>query len=544
MDERLPQAEALAIEGERIKAVGSLDEVRSSIEGEAEWVDLLGRTIIPGFNDDHIHLLSMGDYFSRPLLGGLTSAEVIAKVAEFYRDAPPGEVLYGQGWDYPTCPDPHRALLDRVFTRNPVALFQYSGHGVWVNSLMLSQLGIDRNAPDPKGGRIVRDERGEPTGILLDAAAHLAHVRKNAHTLTDHRSRLAHLRESLRLVREQGITSVQDNTWYPQVVDSLLELEREGQLTLRVSCWADGRAPLRRWRLDHKRFDEPPADRREASRYADGPGAMATREAPTLLRLSVEPDLGRGAMITRGPVKYFLDGTFSTRTAWLFEPYLGEAENRGIPMGSPAWIEGIVRSCTRGRRQAAFHAIGDRAVHELVEGVAAAAALYPWATRLRMRIEHGQLIREEDISRIRDLGMVVSAQPHALGNPEKDRRLLGEERADRAYPYRSLLDAGAHLAFGSDIPGEGSFEPLRAIHNAVNRESSQRITITEALRCYTLGSAYAQFKEREKGSLVPGKLADLAILSANPLVHPADSIKEIRVDMTIVGGRIVFDRAV
>lgn len=498
------RVDAVGVVGDRIVAAGSLDEVRAAAgDGEGE-IDLEGKTLIPGFNDDHIHLLSMGDYFSTPNFAGLNEREIVEKLREIYRDARPGELLVGNGWDYPHCRNPHRSLLDSAFPENPVALFQYSGHGVWVNSRLLASVKIDRTTADPVGGRIVRDENGEPTGVLYDGAARPLHLMRNARRNSNPENLKRFLEKALALLRENGVTSVQDNTWYPGSVRLFREFERSARLTTRVSCWSDGRSKWRKWRVEHMRYSGP--------------------------------------MIRLGPAKYFLDGTFSTKTAWLLDHYPDDSENFGLPMGTEEWMHQLVQRSAASRRQAAFHAIGDRAVREMVNAVEAAADRYPVVREMRMRIEHGQLISPEDIPRIRDLGIVVSAQPHALGTPGKDRDFLGGERARSAYPYRSLLDAGVHLAFGSDVPGESTFEPLLAIDRTVNRDSPERITVEEALRAYTSGSAYAQFQEGEKGTIEPGKYADLAILAENPLEVPSERLKDIRVDTTIVGGRIVFER--
>ncbi len=538
-----PTVEAVAIAGDRIVAAGTLAEVRSSVGPDAASIDLQGRALLPGFNDDHLHVLSTGDYFSRPHLHGLSTEEVIERVSEFYRDARPGEVLYGQGWDYPAVVCPHRNLLDRAFPDNPVVLYQYSGHGAWASSSALAMIGVRRSTRDPVGGKIERDERGEPTGILLDAAARPFGRRRTRRQIGDRGVRRRLLERSLKLLAEHGITTAQDNTWYPAVVDEYLRLEREGKLTVRVSCWADGRSPWRRWLVDHHRFDLPPAERRAGRGEASGDGRGSNAGAGDGARRGLRAD-GRGdrGLVTRGPVKYFLDGTFSTRTAWLLSPYTAEPENLGLPMGTIPWMRELVRRSAAARRQTAFHAIGDRAVRELIDSVEAAAARYPAVRSLRVRIEHGQLIDGADIPRIRDLGMVVSAQPTALIQPEKDERLLGARRARAAYPYRSLLDAGVHLAFGSDVPGESTFDPLGAIHNVVNRDSPERITVLEALRCYTQGSAYAEFEEGEKGTIERGRLADLVVLSADPISVPPSAIREIHVEMTIVGGRVVYER--
>jgi hypothetical protein len=246
--------------------------------------------------------------------------------------------------------------------------------------------------------------------------------------------------------------------------------------------------------------------------------------------------------VRRGPWKYLLDGTFSTRTAWLLEAYAGDPGNRGIADGVSELADRAVGLSILKARQAVFHAIGDRTVRELVDTVERYSRGNHNAARLRLRIEHAQLIDPEDIPRLERLGILVSAQPSALATPEKDADLLGPQRAARAYPYRSLLDAGVHLSFGSDMPGEASFDPLLGMHYTVNRSGAERISPAEALRAYTLGSAYAEFQESEKGSITAGKLADLAVLSADPLSVPPESIRDIEVQMTILGGRIVFRR--
>lgn len=497
--------DAVAMEGERIVAAGTIEEVRAAARGREKEINLRGRTVIPGFNDNHIHLVNMGDYFSTPNLAGLNEKGIVELLKEAYKNATPGELLVGNGWDYPDCVRPHRAILDEAFPDNPVALFQYSGHGVWVSSTLLEKVKVRRSTTDPVGGKIVRGDDGEPTGVLYDAAARPLHLMRNDLRMKNPEGLDRLLEKALTLLRENGVTSVQDNTWYPQLVKLYHRFEREGRLTARVSCWSDGRSRHRKRRVERMKYD--------------------------------------GSMLSLGPAKYFLDGTFSTKTAWLLEPYPDDPGNTGIPMGSVEWIHELVRRSAAAGRQAAFHAIGDRAVREMINGVEAAAARYPGIREMRMRIEHGQLLSHEDIPRIRDLGIVVSAQPHALGTPEKDRAFLGEQRARGAYPYRSLLDAKARLSFGSDVPGESTYRPLLAIHRVVNRDSPERITAAEAIHAYTYGSAYAEFKEEEKGTIAPGKVADLTVLEENPLEVEPERIKDIRVDTTIVGGRIVYERS-
>jgi predicted amidohydrolase YtcJ len=225
------------------------------------------------------------------------------------------------------------------------------------------------------------------------------------------------------------------------------------------------------------------------------------------------------------------------------EPYADEPENRGMRDHTFEKLEDILIHAARRRRQLAFHAIGDRTIHEFVNTFENLQKDYPWMRDLRIRLEHAQLIHKPDIPRIRDLGILICAQPSAMGTPEKDIALLGEERVEKSYAYRSLLDGGVELSFGSDMPGEPTFDPLLSIHYVVNRNGSEALTAREALVCYTRGSAYSEFKEKEKGSIEAGKLADLTLLSDDLLTCPSEKIKDIKVEMTIVGGNIVYRRS-
>jgi len=502
VDQDLPSAEAVLIRGERISFVGTKAEARRRAPGSARQIDLQGRTLIPGFNDNHIHLIAMGDSLARPNLRGMDEAGIVDFLKEVFRGAKAGEILYAWGWDYPSCPRPHRRILDKAFPDNPVVLIQFSGHGIWVNSRVLHKHRIGPRTPDPPGGEILRDAEGRPTGILRDSAALPVH---RARFLKMHMNRTLQremLDRALTELRKVGITSIQDNTWFPSTVGLLDRYRRQGLLTVRVSCWLYGMMPTIAAVMRLKRFDE--------------------------------------LWVRRGLWKYILDGTFSTRTAWLLEPYAGEPGNYGIATGVPDNIERYLGLSVRKNRQAAFHAIGDRTIRELLNTVERLSRHHPGAADLRLRIEHAQLIDPQDVPRLERLGILVAAQPSALGTPQKDEDLLGEERAGKAYPYRSLLDAGVHLSFGSDMPGEMSFDPLLGIHYTVNRSGPERISAAEALRAYTLGSAYAEFQESRKGSITPGKLADLAILSEDPLSAEPETIKDIEAVMTIVGGKIVY----
>jgi predicted amidohydrolase YtcJ len=317
-----------------------------------------------------------------------------------------------------------------------------------------------------------------------------------------------------------GITSVQDNTWQPFTVWHLRTLKKRGELTARFSCWPFGHYPFLERAMDFAPYDR--------------------------------------LWIRRGPVKYIVDGAFSPHTAWLLAPYENEPGNTGKVVIRPEFLKRIVRKAARRCRQAprrgqlAFHAIGDRAVREVIDAVEEAARAYPWVTRMRIRLEHAQIIDPADIPRLKRLGMLVAAQPTALALRERDRSLVGDGRFGRLYPYRSLIDAGVPLSFGSDIPGEIEYDPFQVIWRAVSRrgvrpeespyDSGEAITVEEAVAAYTRGSAYAEFMEAYKGALGPGLLADFIILSQDIFACAVERIPETRVLLTVTGGRIVFDR--
>ena len=505
MDPAQPRAEALVVEGGKILFAGSSREALAQSIGHTEMIDAGGRTIVPGFNDNHVHSIILGDHADVPSLAGLNAAQIVKAVREHYSEASPGELIIAYGWDYPDCPDPDRAILDAAFPDNPVVLPQYGGHGQWLNSRALEVIGITRDTPDPPRVVIDRDSSGEPTGVVREMTGNPLVI---GHFFAMHASRSMRerrLRIALDDFRRLGITSVQDNSWYVPTVFSLTRLRDAGELTARYSCWSHGTMP----------------------------------DTIPLMSLPVYD----GEWVKRGPWKYFLDGTFTTHTAWLEEPYQGESDNRGNGM-QKSDVASILTRLATGGTQGAFHAIGDRAIREFLDALEEIAAASPRVTHMRLRIEHGQLIRGEDIPRLRDLGVLISAQPSALGTPEKDVALLGRDRAERAYPYRSLLDAGVPLSFGSDIPGESSCDPMLGIHRVVNRSGPERITAEEALRCYTMGSAYAEFQEEVKGSLEAGKFADFVMLSQDPTEVSSESIKDTRVLLTVVGGKIVYEAGV
>ena len=512
MDPRLPRAGALVARDGILEFVGGEAEAGRRAGPGAERRDLGGRAVVPGFNDNHVHAVYMGDHALAVDLGGLDERGVVALLRERFPDPRPGEIIRAFNWDYPSCPGPRKELLDEAFPRNPVVLNQFSGHAQWLNGAALRALGIRRGCPDPKtgpdrkAGSVLRDPDGEPTGIVRDLGDTKLSKKRVRDVYFDARMLEARLDYALATFARLGITSVQDNSWFFPELISLRKRLDAGTLSARFTAWSLGRRPVHAAAMD--------------AAFALG--------------------VGRADWLRRGPVKYFLDGTFSTRNACLDEPFEDSGEDELC--AEPAAPLAELRLLARRRRQGAFHIIGDRGIAIFLDAYERALARHPRLGDLRVRIEHAQLIRAEDIPRIRDLGVLVSAQPSAMENPSKDERLLGRERAMRAYPYRSLLDAGVRLSFGSDIPGESSCDPIRSIHMAANREGPERISAEEALRCYTVGSAYAEFMEGRKGMLAPGMLADFAVLSQDITSVPSERIGDTLVEETVVGGKTVYRR--
>jgi predicted amidohydrolase YtcJ len=514
MDPGLPRARAIVARDGIVAYVGEDEAAMALARGldrahatEPPLVrDLGGRTVVPGFNDNHVHAVFMGDHALTTNLGGLGAREIVALLRERFPAPRPGEVIRAFNWDYPSCPDPRKELLDEAFPRNPVVLSQFSGHAQWLNGAALRVLGIRRGGPDPKVGSVLRDADGEPTGVVRDLGDTKLSKRRVRDVYFDAGMREERLGIALAAFARMGITSVQDNTWFYPELFSLRKRLRAGGLSARFTTWSLGRRP----------------------------GHVAAMGAAYALGVG-DPD-----WIREGPIKYFLDGTFSTRNACLFEPFADSPEEElcADPSAPLAELELLAR---RGR-QGAFHIIGDRGIAIFLDAYEGVLSRHRELKELRVRIEHAQLIRPGDIPRLRELGILVSAQPTALENPDKDAILLGRDRALRAYPYRSLLDAGVSLSFGSDIPGESSCDPIRSIHMAANRDGPERISAEEALRCYTVGSAYAEFTEGRKGSLAPRMLADFAVLSQDITSVPRERIGDTLVEETVVGGKSVYRR--
>jgi predicted amidohydrolase YtcJ len=521
MDPRMPRAEALVADGEWIVFVGSVADAQKYVGARTRVIDAGGKLVVPGFNDSHAHF-SGGAAGLRSLnLYGVSSlAEVQRLVAERVRNAKPGEWITGSRYDHTLWGTawPTRADLDRVAPDNPVVLRRASGHSSWLNSKALALSGITKDTPNPKAGEIQKDPKtGEPTGILLETAQSLIKVQQPRLTPDERRARARDdLVAGFAYAASLGVTSVQSSSSLDEL-DLLRELQREGKLTLRFDGWLN--------LGDAKR--------------------LAERGVRT----------GQGDYWVRvGFLKGFIDGTLGDGTAAMFQPFADRPGFRGLPRMTQEQLDSAVITADRLGFQVGIHAIGDQGVHMVLDAYEK-AAMVNGTHGMRHRVEHAQLIVPDDIRRFGLLGVIPSMQPtHATTDMRFAETRVGYERAKTAYAWRSLLGGGAVLAFGTDWSVE-PLDPMRGVFSADTRTNIQRmepkegwfpeqkLSMWESIYYYTWGSAYGEHLENVKGSLAPGRLADLVVLDHDLFAVPPEEILKTKVDVTIVGGRVVFERA-
>ncbi len=514
LDATRPRVSALALAGERIVAVGADAEIAALAGPRTARNDLGGRTVWPGLTDAHIHWEGVARALQDVDLHDVPSkAEAVRRVAERAHRTPPGEWIVGRGWAQDLWDErafPTAADLDAVTPQHPVYLSARSGHAAWVNSRALALAHITASTPDPVGGQIVRDAHGRPTGILLEDAAMLMVWQ---HVPAPTPERLADwMREAQEHAWRAGLTGLHDFD-DPSCLVALQILREQGKLGLRVV----------------KQINAP---------WAEHAHALGLR-------------FGFGdAWLRLGAVKLFADGALGPRTAAMIAPYAGEPHNYGIVVTDKEEMYAISSRASAQGLPASVHAIGDRAVHDVLDVYEAvrreeAARGVPRAAR-RHRIEHVQLLHPDDVGRLAALDVIASMQPiHATADWEMAERYWGE-RSRWAYNWRAQLEVGAVLAFGSDAPVE-PFAPLLGLYAAVTRQredGSPRggwrteacVSLDEALRAYTQGAAYAAGLERELGTLAAGKLADLIVLDRDLHNAPPAALLEARVLGTMVGG--------
>lgn len=516
-DPAQPRAEALAIKGGRILALGATRDIARLAGSSTRRVDLAGRLMIPGFIDNHTHFVSGGFQLLGIDLRIARTQEEFARTIGVRAAASPGRWITGGDWDHDAWPGgalPSKELVDPLTPSTPVFVQRYDGHMALANTVALKAAGITPETPDPPGGTIVRDvSTGAPTGILKDAAMDLVY-----RILPDpsEPEMLEAARAALAEARRLGVTSVQDVS-SPGDVALYRRLKERGELTARMYC----RLPI----------------------------ALTD----TLILQGVRSGSG-DAWIRIGALKAFADGSLGSSTALFGEPYLSDTTTRGLP--SDILMDGRLESwalrADRAGLQLAIHAIGDSANQRVLDLFETIIARNPRWDR-RFRIEHAQHIRPADFARFARLGVIASVQPyHAIDDGRWAEGRIGPERCRTTYPFRSFLDHGVITCFGSDWT-VGPLNPLEGIYAAVTRRTTdgknpggwipqERITVEEALRAYTVTNAYAAFEERDKGSIVPGKFADLVVLSKNILTIPPEEIARVVVDLTVVDGTVVYQR--
>lgn len=524
---REPEAQALAIIGNHIAAVGSDEAVLKFAGPKTKVVDLKERRVVPGFNDAHVHFYMGGDGLTSVQLHEAASPEEFRKlIGNFASKTKKGEWILNGNWDHEKWTPPHlptHQLIDDVTPDTPVFVNRSDGHMCLANALAMKLAGVDKNTKDVPGGVIVRDAEGNPTGVFKDAA-------KSLIERIMPRPSQEHIMDSILAAQQyaarNGVTSVQDMGVYTaqgvnatvDVIRAYQILRKQGKLKIRVST----HIPLPEWR-------------RDASA-----GVMAA--------------LGND-MISLGALKSFADGSLGSTTAWFFEPYTDAPDTSGIPSDEllhPDQMYENMRAADAAGLQIAVHAIGDRAnnsILNLFERLEKENT--SWDRRLR--IEHAQHLRSDDIPRFAQLHVIASVQPyHAIDDGRWADQRIGPARVKTTYAFRSLLDANVVLAFGSDW-FVAPISPLLGIYAATTRRTldskhpggwvpEQRISVQEAVHAYTMGSAYAAMEESIKGSLEPGKLADLVVLSDDIFDIDPVQIQNTNVDMTIFDGQMIFER--
>ena len=511
-----PEAEAIAIRGNRIAAVGRTDEILKLKSEDTPVTDLEGRRVLPGFDDAHVHFFSGGANLAGPQLRySRSEAEFRDTLAMFVQGRPAGEWITGGKWDENNWKDvrlPTRQLIDPVTSRWPVFVSRVDGHAALANTVALKLAGIDRNTKDVPGGVIVRDAAGEPTGVLKDAAQVL--INRVIPGPSEQQVRDA-IRAAQSYANAQGVTSVQDMSAAPNVFRVYQKMLANHELHVRIS----GHQPLVNWQQQ--------------------------------ANVGILADFGN-EYLHIGGVKGFADGSLGSTTALMFQPYLDAPQTTGIAsaeLANPQQMWHNIESADAAGLQIAVHAIGDKANNTIL-GFYERLERDLGSRDRRLRIEHAQHLLASDIPRFARDHVIASMQPyHCIDDGRWAEKRIGAERAKTTYAFRSLLDSGATLAFGSDWD-VAPMSPLMGIYAAATRRTldgkhpggwvpEQKITVAEAVRAYTMGSAYASFEEKIKGSIEPGKLADLIVLSDDIFAIAPAKIADARVIATVFDGQIM-----
>jgi hypothetical protein len=543
-DENYSVAEAVAIDGERIVAVGTARDLRNQFQAARE-IDLQGRLVTPGFNDAHVHFFRGAlALLAVNLLDTKSLSEAQSRVAEKVKTVKPGEWIAGRGWDHTIWKQsfPTKKDLDQIAPNNPVYLVRVDGHVAWVNSAALRAAGVTRDTKNPEGGEIEKDAAGEPTGVLKETAQGLVSRLIPQPTAAQNQTAME---MALDMARRLGITSIQDNSGY-ETTRLYRQFLQQNKLTVRVSEWQNFEDSI----------EQLKAQRAEFASFKDDPNR---------LKLTA--------------LKGYVDGTLGSKTAAMLAPFADDPHNSGIPRRSPEELTKMIVERDAAGFQIALHAIGDRANRMALEGFSEARKnrqnggrkqVNPLAldvsnktfkqglpsnedNLIRHRIEHAQVVNPSDFKRFAELGIIASMQPsHAISDKRWAESRLGEYRVLGAYSWHLMQSYGVHVPFGTDFPVE-PINPYRTLYAAVSRQDEagdpaggwqpqERLSMAEAIRSHTYEAAYAEFSEKEKGTIAAGMLADLIVHSKDLLTIPAKEILTTEPVYTIFNGRIIYEK--
>jgi predicted amidohydrolase YtcJ len=531
MNSAAPVAQALAVRGDRISALGSNTDAQKWIGPQTQVIDLQGKLAIPGFIEGHGHFTGVGQFrMGLDLREARTWDDIVEQVGRAAKQAKPGEWIVGRGWHqskWQHAPEPNvegfplHESLDKVSPNNPVVLTHASGHATFVNGKAMEEAGITKDTPNPSGGEVLKDNNGNPTGLLRERASGLIGDAQAAYeskrTAAD---RAALLRKEIDLAIDEslskGITTFEDAGSPFATVDALKKMADNHELRMRI--WMMLRAPNAQLgpKLDQYRM------------------------------------IGAGGnYLTVRAIKRQIDGALGSRGAWLLEPYSDKPESAGLNTEDPADIRKTAELAIQHGYQLCVHAIGDRANREVLNIFEDTFKAHPDKKDLRWRVEHAQHINAADIPRFGQLGVIAAMQGvHCTSDAPYVLLRLGAKRAEEgAYVWQKLMKTGAIVGNGTDAPVE-DVSPLASFYATVSRKlkdgtrfyPDQRMSREEALRSYTGNNAYAAFEEKEKGSLEAGKLADITVLSRDIMTVPEDEILSTDVVYTIVGGKVRYQQ--
>ncbi|HUP60840.1 MAG TPA: amidohydrolase [Thermoanaerobaculia bacterium] len=504
---------AVYADGGLIREVGPADALRRA-HPYARVVDAAGATILPGLTDAHGHLYGLGLSLDIVSLVETTSPDdIVTRVRERTSRAAAGEWILGRGWDqndWAVKEFPTAAQLDPATSQNPVWLKRVDGHAGWANTAALRAASITAAAKDPEGGRVLRDANGELTGVFIDAAMSLVEAKIPPPTAAQRKARVL---ASAEAIAANGLTEMHDAGIDGATILAVKELIDEKRFSIRVyAMLGDNEALLRTW------FESGPL-------------------------------MDYGGRLTVRSVKLYADGALGSRGAALLEPYSDDPGNSGLMLSTPEHIADVSRRARWVGFQVNTHAIGDRGVRNVIDAYARAGV----EAKDRFRVEHLQVISPPDVPRLVQHGIIASMQPtHATSDMPWAEARLGSERVKGGYAWRTILDAGGRLALGSDFPVE-DVSPFFGLYSGVSRQDqrgnplggwypSQRLTLAETIRGFTLDAAYAAFEEQTRGTIEPGKLADLTIVEGDLFAMPAAELFKAKVRYTVVGGEIVSGR--